>query len=127
MSEPTTQSLSPPWLNQLAPDALLISSVLNRPLQGRDAIIKVVQTAGGLYESHSVVFQGTLGERELVEYDARAFGGSNLHGVLTLSRNPTGDIIEVGIHHGPLGAVNRLSAALKETLATEIGVDYFLP
>ncbi len=127
MSAPTTVSLSPPWLNELAPNVNLISSVLNRPLQGREGVIRVVQTAGSLYEAHAVVFHATFGERELLEYDAKAFGGVDLHGVLTLSRNTAGDIVEVGIHHGPVGAVNRLSAALKERLATELGADYFLP
>ncbi|UCJ18755.1 hypothetical protein K5Q02_10470 [Pseudomonas sp. MM211] len=127
MSVQSAPALSPSWLNQLAPDAILISSVLNRSLQGRDAIIKVVQAAGGLYESHSVVFRGAFGDRQLLEYDAQAFGGIDLHGVLTLSMNRAGEIFEVGIHHGPVDAVNKLSAALKERLATELGAEYFLP
>ncbi len=127
MTAPAAPSLSPPWLDQLAPNAILISSVLNRTLQGRDSIIKVVQAVGGLYEAHSVVFQATLGDRELIEYGALAFGGVAVHGVVILSKNPAGEIFNVGVHHGPVEAVNKLSAALKERLSGELDAEYFLP
>lgn len=127
MSAPSAPLLSPPWLHQLAPDAILISSVLGRPLRGREAIIKVVQAAGGMYETHSVVFRATFADRELLEYDALVMGGVAIHGVVTLSRNLAGDISGVGIHHSPLGAVNKLSAALKERLGNELGAEYFQP
>jgi hypothetical protein len=120
-------TLSPPWLHQLAPDAVLISTVLNRPLKGRDAIINVVQAAGSLYEKHAVVFRGTVADRELLEYDALFLGGTAIHGVVTFSRNAAGEICDVGIHHGPLDAANQLSAALKERLVHELGVEYFRP
>ncbi|MFJ5298649.1 hypothetical protein ACIQAL_19210 [Pseudomonas sp. NPDC088368] len=125
MSASFAPLLSPPWLHQLAPDAILISSVLNRSLQGREAIIKVVQAAGGMYEKHTVVFRATFADRELLEYDALAFGGVAIHGVVTLSRNAAGNISAVGIHHGPLGAINKLSAALKERLRGVLGAEYF--
>jgi hypothetical protein len=125
MSSSSAPLLSPPWLHQLTPDATLISSVLNRSLQGRDAIIKVVQAAGGMYEKHSVVFRAAFADRELLEYDALVLGGVAIHGVVTLSRNAAGDISGVGIHHGPLDAVNKLSAALKDRLGTELGAEYF--
>lgn len=117
--------LTPAWLNQLAPNATMISSVLRRPLHGREAIIKVVQAAGGLYEMHTVAFNGQFADRELLEYDALAFGGLPVHGVLTLTRNTSGEIVDVGIHHGPLSAVNRLSAALKGILGADLGAEYF--
>lgn len=118
--------LIPAWLNQLAPDATMNSSVLRRSLHGREAIIKVVQAAGGLYESHTVVFNASFANRELLEYDAFAFGGLPVHGVLTLTKNTSGEIVDVGIHHGPLNAVNRLSAALSEILGPDLGAEYFL-
>jgi hypothetical protein len=126
MSAPSTPSLTPSWLNQLAADAIMISSVLERTVVGRDAIIKVIQAAGGLYEAHAVVFSASFGDRELFEYDALAFGGVAVHGVVTLTRSAVGEIIAVGVHHGPLSAVNKLSSALKDILATELGESYFL-
>lgn len=126
MSAPSTPSLTPPWLNQLAPDAIMISSVLERTVVGRDAIIKVIQAAGGLYEAHSVVFSASFGNRDLFEYDAQAFGNVAVHGMVTLTRSVAGAIIAVGVHHSPLGAVNKLSSALKEQLGTELGAEYFL-
>lgn len=127
MSAPSIPSLTPPWLNQLAPDAIMISSVLERTVIGKDAIVKIIQAAGGLYEAHSVVFSASFGDRELFEYDARAFGDVTLHGVVTLTRSTEGEIVSVGVHHGPLSAVNKLSSALKELLGTELGAEYFLP
>ncbi len=117
--------LTPAWLSQLAPTATMISSVLRRPVQGRGAIVKVVQAAGELYESHAVVFNAQFADRELIEYDALAFGGLPVHGVLTLTRNSSGEIVNVGIHHGPLDAINKLSAALKVKLGADLGVEYF--
>jgi drug/metabolite transporter superfamily protein YnfA len=127
MSLPSGSPLTPLWLNELAPNATLISSVLNRPLQSRDAVIKVIQAVGGLYEAHAVVFQAPVGDRILLEYDALAFGGVAVHGVVMLSRNPAGEISEVSVHHSPLEAVSKISAALRERLSAELGVDYFLP
>ncbi|KFE50692.1 hypothetical protein [Pseudomonas syringae] len=126
MSLPSAPLLSPPWLDELAPDAILISSVLNRSLRGRDSIIKVVQAVGGMYEAHSVIFRATFADRELLEYDALAFGGVAVHGVVILSKNPAGKISNVSVHHGPVEAVNKLSAALKQHLSAELGGDYFL-
>jgi drug/metabolite transporter superfamily protein YnfA len=126
MSQPSGSLLAPLWLNELAPNATLISSVLNRSLQGRDAVIKVVQAVGGLYEAHAVVFQATVGDRVLLEYDALAFGGMAVHGVVILNRNPVGEISEVSVHHSPVEAVNKLSAALKERLSADLGGEYFL-
>jgi drug/metabolite transporter superfamily protein YnfA len=120
MSLTSVPLLSPPWLDELAPNAILISSVLNRSLRGRDAIIKVVQAVGGMYEAHSVVFRATFADRELLEYDALAFGVA-VHGVVILSRNTEGEIFNVGVHHGPVEAVNKLSAALKERLSVGLG------
>jgi hypothetical protein len=125
MSAVSTTLLSPPWLNQLASDAIMISSVLERTVVGRDAIIKIIQAAGGLYEGISVVFNARFGDRELLEYDALAFGGVAVHGVVTFTRNASGEIVAVGVHHGPLSAVNKLSLALKELLVTELGAEYF--
>lgn len=127
MTAPSTPLLSPAWLDQLAPDAILISSVLNRSLRGRDSIIKVVQAVGGMYEAHLVVFHATFSDRELIEYDALILGGVAVHGVVLLSRNAAGEILNVGVHHGPVEAVNKLSAALKERLFDEFGGEYFLP
>lgn len=124
---PSAPLLSPPWLDELAPNAILISSVLNRSLRGRDSIIKVVQTVAGMYEAHSVLFHATFADRELIEYEALAFGGVDVHGVVILSRNKGGDIFNVGVHHSPVEAVNKLSAALKERLISELGAEYFLP
>jgi len=127
MSPPSAPVLSPPWLHKLTPDAILISSVLNRSLQGREAIIKVVQTVGRMYEKHSVVFRAAFADRELLEYDALLMGGVAIRGVVTLTMNAAGDISGVGIHHGPLSGVYKLSAALKECLGNELGAEYFQP
>lgn len=103
----------------------MISSVLERTVVGRDAIIKVIQAAGALYETHSVTFSASFGNRELFEYDAQALGNVAVHGVVTLTRGLEGEIVAVSVHHGPLSAVNKLSSALKERLGTELGAEYF--
>lgn len=119
--------LTPPWLDELAPNAILIPSVLTRFFRGRDSIIKVVQNVGGVYEAHSMVFHATFADKELIEYKAQAFGGMAVHGIVILSRNKAGDIFNVRVPHGHLKAVNKLSAALKEHLLSELDAEYFLP
>jgi len=122
-----TNTLTPPWLNQLAPNATLTASTLNLPVHGREAIIKIIQTAGRMYESHTVVYSGSFEGRDLVEYDAVAYGGFAIHGVVTLTKNYDGEIVAVGAHHGPLSSVVKLSNALRIALGPDFGPEYFQP
>jgi hypothetical protein len=125
MMAPSTVPLVPEWLNHLVPDATLTASVLNRSLQGREAIIRVVQSAAEMYEKHTVMYHTSFGNRTLLEYDAVLVGGTAIHGVLLLSNDADGNIVDVGIYHGPVGAINVLSATLEEKLAAELGAHYF--
>jgi hypothetical protein len=59
-----------PFLDDLTADAELISSVLRRPITGRDEIRLVVDAVGTFYASQTPTFLQTVGSRLFLEYEA---------------------------------------------------------
>src|SRR5437764_815699 len=106
-----------------ADDVVLEASVLNRPVEGRDQVMRVMGTASGIYESLVFTQEASAGPRTYLEWEATAFGGMVLRGVTVLTKDADGRIVRAAIHHRPLGAALRFSAELGERL-TEIA-DHF--
>jgi len=106
-----------------ADDVVLEASVLTRPVEGRDQVMRVMGTASGIYESLVFTQEASAGRRSYLEWEATAFGGMVLRGVTVLTKDADGRIVRAAIHHRPLGAALRFSAELGERL-TEIA-DHF--
>jgi pimeloyl-ACP methyl ester carboxylesterase len=106
-----------------ADDVVLEASVLTRPVEGRDQVMRVMGTASGIYESLVFTQEASAGRRTYLEWEATAFGGMVLRGVTVLTKDADGRIVRAAIHHRPLGAALRFSAELGERL-TEIA-DHF--
>jgi pimeloyl-ACP methyl ester carboxylesterase len=106
-----------------AEDVVLEASVLTRPIEGRDQVMRVMGTASGIYESLVFTQEASAGPRSYLEWEATAFGGMALRGVTVLTKDADGRIVRAAIHHRPLGAALRFSAELGERL-TEIA-DHF--
>jgi len=106
-----------------ADDVVLEASVLTRPVEGRDQVMRVMGTASGIYESLVFTQEASAGPRTYLEWEATAFGGMVLRGVTVLTKDADGRIVRAAIHHRPLGAALRFSAELGERL-TEIA-DHF--
>ncbi|MFD9003082.1 alpha/beta fold hydrolase [Streptomyces sp. NPDC059582] len=106
-------------------DVVLEASILTRPVEGRDQVKKVMGAASVIYESLRFTQETVDGPRTYLEWQATAFGGLPIEGVTILTKNADGQILRAAIHHRPLGALLRFSAALRNRLAGEIDTDHF--
>jgi pimeloyl-ACP methyl ester carboxylesterase len=108
-----------------ADDVVLEASVLVRPIEGRDQVMRVMGTASGIYESLEFTHEASAGRRTYLEWEATAFGGVVLRGVTILTKDDAGRIVRAAIHHRPLGAALRFSAELRERMAGVVDAGHF--
>jgi hypothetical protein len=109
----------------LADDVVLEASVLMRPIEGRDAVMRVMGIASEIYESVTFTHEATSGPRSYLEWEVTAFGGLVLRGVTVLTTGKDGRIVHAAIHHRPLGAALRFSQELRERAAGVVGPGHF--
>jgi hypothetical protein len=109
----------------LADDVVLEASVLRRPVEGRDQVMRVLVTASGIYESLQFTHEANNGPRTYLEWEHTALGGLELRGVTVLTRDDSGQIVHAAIHHRPLGAALRFSAELGKRLTGVVESGYF--
>ena len=115
-----------PFLDDLAEDVLLTSSVLRGPVAGRDRVTRIVKVGGSLYRSQTPTFLGTVEDHGLFEYDVELDGGVPASGLVSFRRDAAGAVTHLHIAFSPLGAVLSIAAALRDQLAGEFGTDLFL-
>jgi pimeloyl-ACP methyl ester carboxylesterase len=108
-----------------AEDVVLEASVLTRPVAGREQVSQVMGTASSIYESLAFTQESSQGPRTYLEWEAVGFGGTQMQGVTVLTKDEQERIIRVAIHHRPLGAALRFSAALRRSLAGRIDPAHF--
>jgi hypothetical protein len=108
-----------------ADDVVLEASVLRRPVEGRDQVMRVLVTASGIYESLQFTREASNGPRTYLEWEATALGGRELRGVTVLTKDDSGQVVHAAIHHRPLGAALRFSAELGERLNGAVESGYF--
>jgi pimeloyl-ACP methyl ester carboxylesterase len=106
-------------------DVVLEASVLTRPAAGREQVSQVMAAASGIYESLAFTQESSQGRRTYLEWEAAAFGGTQMQGVTVLTKDEQERIVRIAIHHRPLGAALRFSAALRHRLAGRIDAGYF--
>jgi hypothetical protein len=114
------------FADALADDVVLEASLLNLPLKGRDDVSRGLAAASKLYENVNFTNQAIAGSRQYLEWKVKTFGGDELLGVTILTRDDTGIIRHIAIHHRPLQALMRLSAKIGENLRGEIDPAHFL-
>jgi hypothetical protein len=115
-----------PFLDDLAEDAELESSVLRGPVIGREAIRLAVDTVGTFYASQKPVFMHETSSRLLLEYKAVLTSGESLSAAVVAERNPDGSVPRVSVRMSPLGSVLSLAAHLREALSTQFSEALFL-
>jgi pimeloyl-ACP methyl ester carboxylesterase len=106
-------------------DVVLEASALTRPVTGREQVSQVMGAASGIYESLAFTQESSQGRRTYMEWEATAFGGTQMQGVTVLTKDEQGRIVRIAIHHRPLGAALRFSAELRRRLAGRIDADHF--
>ena len=115
-----------PFIEDLADDVVLVSSVLRRTVHGRDLVLKVVKAGASQYAAQKPRFLGSLGERSYFEYDVDLVGGSDAVGLVSILRDGDGTVTHLNIAFSPLGSVLSIAAGVRDELSAELGADLFL-
>jgi hypothetical protein len=114
------------FADALAEDVVLEATVMYKPIVGRENVKLVMEAASKLYENLIFTDQAVGSVPQYVEWKALAFKGAELAGVTVITRNKTGAITHVAIHHRPLQAVIQFSSLLGERLRGIVDVSHFL-
>ncbi len=122
----TTSQPRHPFLDDLAENVLLTSTVLRSPVAGRDRVIRIVKAGEGLYRRQTQTFPGALEDRGLFEYEVELEGGDPAFGLVSFRRDDAGSVTHLHIAFSPLGAVLSIAAALRDQLAEDLGAELFL-
>jgi hypothetical protein len=115
-----------PFLDDLTPDAELESTVLRKPVVGREKVRRVVEAVGGFYKSQTPTFFDSAGARKLLCYDAVLVNGLSLQGTVIIDRNPDGGVPRVSVTFSPLGAALSLAGRLGAHFDEDFGEGFFL-
>jgi hypothetical protein len=115
-----------PFLDDLAVDAELTSSVLRGSVIGRDQIRRAVDAVGTFYASQTPTFLQTVGSRLFLEYEAVLTNGERLNAIVVVDHNPDGSVPRVSVRMSPLGSVLSLAASLRGALFQQLPESLFL-
>jgi hypothetical protein len=115
-----------PFLDDLTDDAQLISTVVRRPVAGRENIRKVVAAVGSLYQSQTPTFLGAIGKRTLLQYDAVLQSGQALKGVAVIERNDDGGVVSVSVTFSPFESTLALATSLAGLMKGEFEQGIFI-
>jgi pimeloyl-ACP methyl ester carboxylesterase len=108
-----------------ASDVILEASIMSRPVAGAEQVKNVLEAASKIYEALTFTHEATLGPRQYLEWEARAFGGERLLGITILTKNEDGKIVHAAIHHRSLGSVLKFSAELGRRLYGKVDDSLF--
>jgi pimeloyl-ACP methyl ester carboxylesterase len=122
-----SQKTATSFADAFADDVILEASAMNEPVVGRDNVKRVMAAASKIYESLTFTDQSAPDSRQYVEWKAEAFGGFRLSGVTILTRDESGAIGHIAIHHRPMQGAILFSTRLGESLRGEIDSKHFLP
>jgi hypothetical protein len=109
-----------------AEDIILEATTLNKPVQGRDKVKVVMAAASKIYKSLDFTATATVGAKQYLEWVAEAHAGVQFSGVTVLTRDTTGSIVHVAIHHRPMEAAIFFSETMGKSLRGELDPTYFL-
>lgn len=122
----TEQTKRHPFIDDLGETVVLESSILRRPVTGKELVLKVVKAGAGQYAAQKPRFLETVGERSFFEYDIDLVDGTAAVGLVTIRRDASGAVTHLHIAFSPLGAVQSMAAGVRDALAAELGADLFL-
>lgn len=115
-----------PFIDDLSEAVVLESSILRRPVTGRELVLKVVKAGASQYVSQKPRFLQSADGRSCFEYDVDLAEGAAAVGLVSILRDASGAVTHLHIAFSPLGAVLSMAAGVRDTLAAELGSDLFL-
>lgn len=121
----STEPKRHPFLDDLAEDVTLVSSILRKPVTGRDAVLKIVKAGGSIYLNQTPTFLGTVEDRTLFEYTFDLAEGPSSQGMVSIRKNSDGDVTHLNIAFSPIDAVLNLAEGVKNIVSKDFGPDLF--
>ena len=110
----------------VAPHVRLEGSIYATPVDGRDKVWTCMRTAAGFTETLSFTLESTARDRSYLEWEQEGLA-QRIAGVTVLTFDEAGLIVNVALHHRPLGAVLAYSAEMGRRLGNSVGVNVFSP
>jgi len=126
MMTDTQRNDGPPFLADLADDAVLTGTIFARPLKGKDVIRQVIRSIASCFVSQSMSGHAVDGGVETIDYDAELDSGGTIHGSVTVTRRADGKVVAIDGRHSPQAAAAALAMALRTKLAVSLTPDPFI-
>jgi LDH2 family malate/lactate/ureidoglycolate dehydrogenase len=123
MMTDTQRNDGPPFLADLADDAVLTGTIFAKPLKGKDVISQVIHSIASCFVSQSMSGHAVDGGIETIEYDAELESGGIIHGLVTVTRRADGKVVAIDGRHSPQAAAAALAMALRTKLAASLTPD----
>ena len=108
----------------VAPHVRLEGSIYATPIDGRDKVWTCMRTAAGFTNTLSFTHESTSQDRSYLEWEQEGLA-QRIAGVTVLTFGESGLIVNVALHHRPLGAVLAYSAEMGRRLGNSVGPDVF--
>ena len=126
MMTDTQRNDGPPFLADLADDAVMTGTILAKPLKGKDVISQVIRSIASCFVSQSMSGRAVNGSIETIEYDAELESGGTIHGLATVTRRADGKVVAIEGRHSPQVAAAALAMVLRTKLAVSFTPDPFI-
>src|ERR1700682_5536313 len=101
MMTDTQQNDGPPFLADLADDAVMTGTILAKPLKGKDVIRQVIRSIACCFVSQTLSRHAVVGSIETIEYDAELESRDTIRGWVTVTRRADGKAVAIDGRHSP--------------------------
>src|SRR3979490_1004382 len=101
MMTDTQQNDGPPFLADLADDAVMTGTILAKPLKGKNVISQVIRSIASCYVSRTTPGPAGEGSIEEIEDDAERESGGPTHGWVIVTRRADGRVVTKEGRHSP--------------------------
>ena len=108
----------------VAPYVRLEGSIFATPIDGRDKVWTSMRTAAGITDTLSFTHESTAQNRSYFEWEQEGLA-QRIEGITVLTFDESGLIVNVALHHRPLGAVLAYSAEMGRRLGNSVGPNVF--
>lgn len=114
------------FADAFAPDVVLEASAMVKPVRGREAVQKVMEAASKVYRALKFTDQASADRKQYIEWEAEAHEGVAFDGVTILTRDESGAIAHIAIHHRPMEAAIFFSKTMGRNLEGVLDPGHFL-
>jgi hypothetical protein len=126
MMTDTQRNDGPPFLADLADDAVLTGTIFAKPLNGKDVISQVIRSIASCFVSQSMSGHAVDGGVETIDYNAELESGGSIHGSVTVTRRADGKVVAIDGRHSPQPAAAALAIVLRTKFAVSLTPDPFI-